>query len=230
MIRIARRRGVLVRSAACLIGLAITSCATPTSLHEAVERGNVSRIDMCMKRGMSVNAQDDRGNTPLHYAYYQGRQEVIDRLIAYGADPRIRNNEGDTPSDVREIGKAENLIRAGAQLLDRHGRWTKAEQAASIYEELKRMNGMMVTKAIGRKVAGAEDRLRVLLLAVKLGIPGSEEHLNELLQVYGDEHMAEDYLNCGSELLYEGGRRWAHERGYSINDGAGSHRAAWGRF
>ncbi len=230
MTRIATRRAVLTRFAVLSMGLTITSCATPMSLHEAVARGNVSRIDMCMKRGMSVNAQDDKGNTPLYYAYYQGRQDIVDRLIAYGADPGIRNNDGDTPSDVREIGRADSLLHAGAKLLNGRADWTDTAKARPIYDELKRMNGLIVTKAVVRKVTAGEDRLRVLFLAVKLGITGSEEHLNAVLQTYGDKNMAEDYLNSGSQLLSEGAKRWANEHGYSINAGGGSHRVAWGRF
>lgn len=230
MLRMATRRAVLARFAVFVIGLTITSCATPMSLHEAVAQGNVARIDACMKRGISVNAQDDKGNTPLHYAYYQGRQEVIDRLIAYGADPKFRNNDGDTPSDVREIGRVDNLIRTGAKLLSGHGDWTDAVKARSIYDELKRTNAALVTRAIVRKVASGEDRLRVLFLAVKLGITGSEGHLNAVLQTYGDKSMAEDYLNSGSQLLNEGARRWANDHGGSISAGGGSHRVAWDRF
>ncbi|MBU0719388.1 MAG: ankyrin repeat domain-containing protein [Planctomycetes bacterium] len=230
MARIATRRAVLRRLAVFLMALPITSCATPMSLHEAVARGNVSRIDTCMKRGMSVNAQDDQGNTPLHYAYYQGRQDIVDRLIAYGADPTIRNNDGDTPADVREIGRADNLLHAGTVLLDGNGDWTDAAKARPIYDELKGMDGHLVTKAIVRQVTSGQDRLRLLFLAVKLGIPRSEQHLNELLRAYGDKSMAEDYLNCGSQLLYEGAKRWAADRGYSINAGGGSHRVAWDQF
>jgi hypothetical protein len=230
MIRIAARPATTTRFAALLTVLPITSCASPVSLHDAVARGNVSRIDMCMKRGMSVNAQDDRGNTPLHYAYYQGRQDVIDRLIAYGADPGIRNSDGETPPDVREIGRANDLLHAGAKLLDGRADWTDTAKARPIYDELKGMNGPIVTKAVVRKVSAGEDRLRVLFLAVKLGIAGSEKHLNDALQVYGDKNMTEDYLNSGSQLLSEGAKRWANEHGYSINAGGGSHRVALGRF
>ncbi len=230
MARIATRHAVLRWLVVFLMALSVTSCATPMSLHEAVVRGNVSRIDACMKRGMSVNAQDDQGNTPLHYAYYQGGQDIVDRLIAYGADPGIRNNDGDTPSDVREIGRANHLLNAGAKLLNGRADWSDRAKARPIYDELKRMNGLIVTKAVVRKVTAGEDRLRVLFLAVKLGITGSEEHLNAVLQTYGDKNMAEDYLNSGSPLLNEGAKRWANEHGYSINAGGGSHRVAWGRF
>lgn len=228
--RITTWRPAFARLAVFVIGLTVASCAAPMSLHEAVVHGNVSRIDMCMKRGMSVNAQDDKGNTPLHYAYYQGRQDIVDRLIAYGADPKIRNNDGDTPSAVRHIGRANNLLHVGAKLLSGRGEWTDAVKARPVYDELKGMDGRLVTEAIVRRVTSGQDRLRVLFLAVKLGIPGSEQHLNDLLQAYGDKSMAEDYLNCGSQLLYEGAKRWANDRGYSINAGGGSHRVAWDQF
>lgn len=230
VIRITAPFAVFTRFTVLSMGLTITSCAAPISLHDAVVRGNVTRIDSCMKRGMSVNAQDDKGNTPLHYAYYHGGQEVIDRLIAYGADARIQNNDGDTPPDLREIGRVDNLLRAGAKLLSGRGDWTNAVKARPIYDELKGMDGRLVAKAIVRRVTNGEDRLRVLFLAVKLGIPGSEQRLNDLLQAYGDKSMAEDYLNSGSQLLNEGARRWASERGYSINSGGGSHRVAWDQF
>jgi hypothetical protein len=42
--------------------------------------------------------------------------------------------------------------------------------------------------------------------------------------------MAEDYLNCGSAALDEGGRRWASMHGYYVSTGDGSHQASWGTF
>lgn len=227
---IVARRAAVLRVAILLIGLFLTSCTTPLALHEAAARGHASQIDRCMKRGMSINAQDDKGNTPLHYAYFHNREDVVDRLIAYGADPTIRNEDGDTPSDMREIGKADHLIRQCAQLLDRHADWTQRSEARRLYDALKSMDGNIVIKAIVRQVIDDENRLRVLLLAVKLGISGSEERLNNALQTYGDKSMAEDYLNSGSQLLYAGGQRWAARRGYTIGSGTGSHRVAWGRF
>ena len=73
-------------------------------------------------------------------------------------------------------------------------------------------------------------RLQTLILAIKLGIQGSEEKLASLLTVYGDKSMAEDYLNCGSSVLDKAGRRWARGHGYTISTGPGSHRATWGKF
>jgi len=201
-----------------------------TPLHEAAIRGDIPHIDEYVKKGIPVNKKDVEGNTPLHYAYYHGQMEAIERLITYGADANIRNREGDTPLDMQKIANAERLLHSGAQLLDAQGNWTDISNARPMYDDLKVMDGDIVTKAMVRKVIQNEDRLRVLFLAVKLGISGSEARLNDVLHGYGDKSMAEDYLNSGSSSLYEGGRQWANSHGYNLRTGMGSHRVGWGRF
>ena len=70
----------------------------------------------------------------------------------------------------------------------------------------------------------------MLTLSIKLGIPGSQERLVAALMEHGDLSMAEDYLNCGSDYLAEGGRTWAQQHGYTVGSGSGSHRADWGQY
>jgi len=216
--------------AVVLIALLLASCTRTSPLHKAASIGDVARIEEYIAKGEPVNAKDDQGNTPLHYAYYHGHQEAIDRLIAYGADLNIRNQDGDTPLDMAHIAEAEKLIAAGANVLDRDGDWTDRTEGRRIYDELKGKDGTIVTKALVRKVLESNRRLQVLFLAVKLGIPGSEDRLNDVLEAYGDQSMAEDYLNSGSSELYAGAERWAQRRGYYIATGMGSHRVGWGRF
>lgn len=208
----------------------LTSCAHTSPLHKAATDGDVTRIDEYIAKGAPVNAKDAAGNTPLHYAYYHGHRSAVDRLIAYGADVMIRNKDGDTPLDMASIAEAEKLIASSAQMLDVQGNWTNRSGGRRIYDELRNMDGVIVTKGVVRRMLKCERRLQVLFLAVKLGIPGSEERVIDVLDAYGDESMAEDYLNSGSTKLYEGGQIWAHKRGYYIETGMGSHRVGWGRF
>ena len=226
----ATRHVLLGPAAIVLSALCLVSCVAGGSLHKAAAEGDASRIDQCMKRGMAVNARDDDGNTPLHYAYCHNRTETIERLLAYGADPNIRNTAGDTPADMREIGIAEDLVRRCAHLLDQDGSWRDLAQARQCYDALACTDGTIVTKVLIRQIVDNGNRLRVLMLAVKLGIPGSESQLDDVLQTYGDEHMAEDYLNCGSPRLHDAGQRWAQTHGYTVYTGSGSHRVVWGRF
>jgi ankyrin repeat protein len=213
-----------------VIALLLTSCARVSPLHKAASVGDVARIEEYIATGEPVNAKDAEGNTPLHCAYYHGHQAAVDRLIAYGADLTIRNRDGDTPLDMAHIAEAAKLIAAGAEVLDREGDWTDLTEGRRIYDELKGKDSTIVTKALVRQVLESNRRLQVLFLAVKLGIPGSEDRLNDVLEAYGDKSMAEDYLNSGSSELYAGAQRWANKRGYYIATGMGSHRVGWGRF
>ncbi|MGD8452029.1 MAG: HEAT repeat domain-containing protein [Phycisphaerae bacterium] len=62
---------------------------------------------------------------------------------------------------------------------------------------------------------------------------GKDEVLAELAQTLnerGNREMAEVFLNCGQRKLSAAARRWAHERGYTINTGAGASPVGWGNM
>jgi hypothetical protein len=123
------------------------------------------------------------------------------------------------------------LITTGALLLTDDAEWTDRNEARYVYDLTKRYDNRTVVDGLARKVIqDATNRLHVLFFGIKLGIPGSQERLNQVLDEHGDKKMAEDFLNSGSSELYEGGKRWANNHGYSIMTGMGSHRASWGNF
>jgi ankyrin repeat protein len=55
---------------------------------------------LLLEYGADVNARNDTGSTPLHYAASSGCLSLVKLLLKYGGDPRIKNNEGKTPLDV----------------------------------------------------------------------------------------------------------------------------------
>ena len=59
------------------------------------------------------SAQSGEGGwTPLHAAVGEGRIEVVERLLAAGADPERVDEEGWTPRALaRELGEAEVAVR-----------------------------------------------------------------------------------------------------------------------
>lgn len=123
------------------------------------------------------------------------------------------------------------LITTGALLLNDNAEWTDRSEARNVYDLIRRYDGDAIIEGLVRKVIGDNtNRLHVLFLGVKLGIPRSQERLNRVLDEHGDKQMAEDFLNAGSTELHEGGRRWANNHGYSIGTGMGSHRVSWGSF
>ena len=123
------------------------------------------------------------------------------------------------------------IITTGALLLTDDAEWTDRNEARDVYDLIKRYdNGMVVDGLVRKVIQDATNRLHVLFLGIKLGIPGSQERLNKVLDEHGDKKMAEDFLNSGSSELYDGGKRWANTHGFSIMSGMGSHRASWGNF
>merc|ERR1712004_402144 len=80
-------------------------------LHWAADRGNmeVTRVllqtasDRSPNRMSSfLNAKDANGDTPLHFAINTDNVEIARILIDHGADPRIANQDGETPEGLAE--------------------------------------------------------------------------------------------------------------------------------
>jgi hypothetical protein len=80
-----------------------------TPLHLAARSASAPTVEMLLERGKAdANAPTARGRTPLHYAASKAadgdeeRREVLRVLRDFGADPTIRDKEGETPRDVAE--------------------------------------------------------------------------------------------------------------------------------
>ena len=60
---------------------------------------------------MNPNYQGPFGNTLLHVAAADGDAREVQRLLAAGADPRIRNREGRTPMNSQPASSAAFATR-----------------------------------------------------------------------------------------------------------------------
>ena len=47
-----------------------------------------------------LNIQDKAGNTALHLASHLGRADIVQVLLDHGADPAIKNADGETAEDL----------------------------------------------------------------------------------------------------------------------------------
>ena len=71
-----------------------------TPLHGAVNSlGSADALSLLLERGADTEAVDEHGGTPLHRAA-SGQPFAIARLLAYGADPAVRDVLGQTPYAV----------------------------------------------------------------------------------------------------------------------------------
>jgi len=68
-----------------------------TSLHEAVIRHDYSDAEYFLKIGSNVNEENLRGMTPLGLAVSHGEKNMIELLLAHGAELEVRDRYGDVP-------------------------------------------------------------------------------------------------------------------------------------
>jgi len=107
-------------AAVLLVG---TAFADP--IHEAAANGDLAGV------GADVNAKEEDGWTPLHYAVYEGYKEIAELLIAKGADVNAKEEDGWTPlhdAATKEI--AELLIDNGADVNAKDGTGSTALDTA----------------------------------------------------------------------------------------------------
>ena len=55
-------------------------------IHKAVGNGNIERVKKCISYGADVNAKSNYNQTPLQYAARLGHKEIVELLLAHGAD------------------------------------------------------------------------------------------------------------------------------------------------
>ena len=75
--------------------------------------------------GASVEARDEEGNTPLHFAALRHDDRAVRALLAKGADAEAENYEGDAPllmicrEETRD--KEGRGLKVARLLVDEHG-------------------------------------------------------------------------------------------------------------
>ena len=76
--------------------------APTVSIHEAAAQGNtgIVRQHLAIRPEGYVNTRTPSDWTPLHFAYAQGRSEMIRFLLDNGADYEAKNKLGQAPADI----------------------------------------------------------------------------------------------------------------------------------
>ncbi|KAJ8025370.1 Tankyrase-1 [Holothuria leucospilota] len=69
-------------------------------LHNASSYGHLDIAALLINKNTCVNAVDRWNFTPLHEAAQKGRTQLCALLLAHGADPTMKNQEGQTPLDL----------------------------------------------------------------------------------------------------------------------------------
>jgi hypothetical protein len=199
---------------------------SPT-LHAAARRGDVELLAELLRAGADVDALDADRNTALHLAYYENRPDAVAWLTRHGATTLWRNRYGFTPAEMPKFAEVVRLLRRGADALTPVGGAHKPI-GTSLPEKLRAAPVEMYLAALDRLATVDPAKHRVVYLAIKLGIPGTEELLCDLLWRVGTQSTAEVYLNSGSAALRACAQEWAAINRYHIVDGTGHHHVTWG--
>jgi len=85
-----------------------------SALHYSAAGGHKSCVQALVKsRKVNVNAQNNVGDTPLHKAAFRPTKNTVDLiniLLAAGADTQIKNKEGQTPQEICRDAEAKSLL------------------------------------------------------------------------------------------------------------------------
>jgi len=214
-----KKRGFLLVNLVIVVALFIAGCASDKAWERTRQANNYAAYSEYIKenpRGRHVG----EARTEILKSY-----RLTDEEIA-----KVAKLQRERSPEARNIEYIDKLIFTGANCLNSNAFWVDQQRGRQIYDMLKNYDSQTLADSMTRVVLIQIDRLKVLFLIVKLGVHGTQQPLNNLLMRYGDKSMAEDYLNCGSRELYEGGAAWGRSRGMYIRSGPGSHRVGWGNF
>jgi ankyrin repeat protein len=68
-------------------------------------------FELLLSKGGSLDATDDRGNTPLHLAVYYGNQAVVESLLRHNVNVNVTNKSGGTPLQSAKKPEIAELLR-----------------------------------------------------------------------------------------------------------------------
>ncbi|MGR3812120.1 ankyrin repeat domain-containing protein [Jiulongibacter sp. NS-SX5] len=79
-------------------------------LHKAFSKNDEKLLGLLIEKGEDINAKDKDGNTILHYAAMQAKDlQMLQNLIAQGADPKITTEFDETIEDLLDANEAIQL-------------------------------------------------------------------------------------------------------------------------
>src|ERR1700678_1214299 len=85
-----------------MLAIVCTSLAFAGPIHDAARKGDVKKVQALLQSDPKLlNDKDNLGDTPLHVAALHGQLNVVQALVAAGADVNAKNNYAPfTPGDL----------------------------------------------------------------------------------------------------------------------------------
>ena len=99
----------------------LVGCGPSVDIWTGAQTGNIEAVKQHLDGGADVNAGNEGGFTPLHYAAIEGHKEIAELLIAKGADVNAKAVDGETPLDRATMPDSQFNTTETADLLRKHG-------------------------------------------------------------------------------------------------------------
>src|SRR5690349_2457974 len=94
-----------------LVATLLPLLAAGEDLSDLIRSGDVKGATAAIRAGADVNARQNDGTTPLLWAVYNVDHELVQELLARGANPNVRNSLGATALDEAANLADEQLVR-----------------------------------------------------------------------------------------------------------------------
>jgi len=166
-------------------------------LFSAIRNRDLDAVRKAIDSGADVNAQDERGNTPLHAVSWYGGSDIAQLLLDHGADIEKKSVNGDTPLIEACWGGSLSvvclLIEKGAEM-EARGKVSHTPLHVACHNGHFDIAKFLLEK--GADVNARDDEGRVALSYV-LGLPpgtslsASREKLIDLFREYAPEMVME---------------------------------------
>ncbi len=112
LMHVAAQNGLDERVLALLRAKGLTTADTAPDGRQPIHYANVKSIGVLAKAGADLNAVDREGHTALHWAAFEGRQEVVAQLLALNASVFNADLKGRTPLHLAAMSRSEPTVDA----------------------------------------------------------------------------------------------------------------------
>lgn len=190
----------------------VNQVAVTEVLCKAIKDGDLDRVDSLMSSGIDINERIKGSWTALHHAAVSGHRDVVELLIAKGADIDVKDEWERTPlllaiERKKKDGVAELLItkRADVNVMGQDG---DTSLLAALRNSNENLAELLITKGAEVNVL-ARTPLQTNLSVIQAREPlhyaalFGFEHVTELLIAKGAKVDARDRRNDGYTPLHE---------------------------
>lgn len=166
-------------------------------LIEAVNEGDVDRVQQLLEQGADANVCEESGGwTPLHNAVQSGRVDIVNLLLRYGADPHRRKKNGATPFIIAgicgDVSLLQIFLSRGANIDERDMHGFTAFMEAAEYGNVEALKFLFAKGAdVNLRRETTEDKTRLKQGGATALMSAAEKGHPEVVRILLDEMKAE---------------------------------------